>query len=160
MWDPQCLGEMDMRIAIDGSWYYRGSKISRKRMVKLFSTILRREQDGHYLVTPLEKWLIQVDDAAFVATGVTKIDARPQTLVFTTNVDEEIIADDVHPIIVHTDRKSAQPRPYLQVRHGLEALIARNVFYELVEWASPRMVNGKRHLVIESEGQAFSLGPL
>ena len=147
-----------MRIAVDGSWYYRGSKISRARMVRLFSTILRYEQGQHYLVTPVEKYLIQVDDAAFVATGVNKIDASPQVLVFTTNVDDEIIADADHPIIVQTNQDNAQPRPYLQVRHGLKALIARHVFYELVEWASPRMRGSQRHLVIESQGERFSLG--
>ena len=160
LWNPELTGVMDMRIAVDGNWYFRGSRINRKRMVRLFSTILRFEQDQYYLVTPVEKYLIQVDDAAFVANRVTRIDVRPQVLVFTTNVDEEIIADGDHPIIVHTDKASGRPRPYLQVRQGLQALISRNVFYELVEWASPRSHNGQSHLMIESGGQTFSLGTL
>lgn len=160
LWNPQYTGEMDMRIAVDGSWYYRGSIIARQRMVKLFSTILRFEEDKYYLVTPVEKYLISVDDAAFVAASVNKIDVRPQALVFLTNVDEEIIADADHRIVVHTDQHNDQPRPYLQVRNGLTALISRSVFYELVEWARPCSLDGVDHLVIESRGQTFSLGRL
>jgi len=160
LWNPQYSGDMDMRIAVDGSWYYRGSKISRQRMVNLFSTILRFEQDQYFLVTPVEKFRIKVDDAVFIATRVDKINTQPQVLVFTTNVDEEIIADADHRVIVHTDPSNAQPRPYLQVRDGLTALITRSVFYELVEWASPRVLEGATHLAIESQGQVFSLGRL
>ena len=160
LWNPEFSGEMDMRIAVDGNWYYRGSKISRHRMVRLFSTILHFEDDKYYLVTPVEKFLIQVEDAAFIATGVTKIDAKPQVLVFNTNVDDEIVADADHQIIVYTDPDNGQPRPYLQVRNGLTALIVRSVFYELVEWGSPGKIDGDDHLVIESQGQVFSLGQL
>ncbi len=160
MWNPQFSGDIDMRIAVDGSWYYRGSKISRQRMVNLFSTILCFEQGQYFLVTPVEKFRINVDDAVFIANRVDKIDAKQQVLVFTTNVDDEIVAGADHRIIVHTDQHNAQPRPYLQVRNGLTALITRSVFYELVEWASPRVLEGVAHLVIESQGQVFSLGRL
>lgn len=160
LWNPEYSGELDMRIAVDGSWHYQGSVISRKTMVNLFSTILRVEDGQHYLVTPLEKFRIVVDDAAFVATGVEKFEGESQMLVFTTNVGEQIIADSDHRIVVHTDEVSGHPRPYLQVRNGLMALISRNVFYELVEWARPAVVDCVAHLVIESRGQIFSLGRL
>ena len=160
LWNPKFTGEMDMRITADGQWYYRGSIIARPRMVKLFSTILRFEQGHHYLVTPVEKYLIKVDDAAFVATQVDKIDSQPQALLFITNVGEEIVADSNHRIIVNTDPENAQPRPYLQVRDGLSALISRNVFYELVEWGIPRSIQGVDQLIIESRGEVFSLGHL
>ena len=160
LWKPQYTGEMDMRIAADGNWYYQGSIISRARMVKLFSTILRFEDGQHFLVTPVEKYLITVEDAAFVATQVDKVDVEQQVLVFITNVAEEIVADSEHRIIVNTDPVSNEPRPYLQVRDGLTALISRNVFYQLVEWANPVLLKGTEHLVVQSRGECFSLGQL
>ena len=160
LWNPQYTGEMDMRIAADGNWYYQGSMIARARMVKLFSTILRFEDGQHFLVTPVEKYLICVDDAAFITTQVDKLVSQEQVLVFVTNVEEEIIADSEHRIFVNTDPVSAEPRPYLQVRDGLTALISRNVFYQLVEWANPACVNGAEHLVVLSCGEEFSLGQL
>jgi uncharacterized protein len=139
LWNPPFCGEMDMRIARDGTWFYQGSPIGRKPMVRLFSTVLRRDGDGrYYLVTPVEKLAIRVDDAPFVAVEMTAHGAgRGQVLTFRTNVDDEVMAGPEHPIRVAT-AADGEPSPYLHVRDRLEALIARAVFYDLVELAEER----------------------
>lgn len=168
LWHPDLSGTMDMRIRSDGRWFYLGSEIKRLRLVKLFSTILRRESDDgtdtYYLVTPVEKWIIQVDDVPFIATSVERITAKsdtnsPQdTLVFTTNVGATVIAGKSHPIRVEIDPNTQEPRPYILVRDNLEALISRNAFYQLVEWShSPEDSN---EVFVSSGGEAFSLGVL
>ena len=96
LWNPPLSGEMDMRIAADGSWFYQGSKIERQPMVKLFSTILKKESGNYFLITPVEKFRIQVDDAPFIAIEVDKVASDTQTLLFRTNVDDEVIADQEH----------------------------------------------------------------
>ncbi len=160
LWNPPLSGEMDMRIAADGSWFYQGSKIERQPMVKLFSTILKRESDDYFLITPVEKYKIQVDDAPFVAVEVDKVLSDTQTLLFRTNVDDEILAGVDHQIHVNTDLVTSQPRPYLHIREGLYALIHRNVFYQLVEWAQEQKKDGTTALIIQSQGQQFELGRL
>ncbi len=149
-----------MRIAANGDWYHQGSLIQRKRLVKLFSTILKKELNDFFLVTPVEKYQIQVDDAPFVAVEVDRINCDRQTLVFRTNVDEQIIADVDHPINVKVDVETGEPRPYLHVRDGLNALLHRNVFYQLVEWSLEEPHLNGSVLVIESSGQKFQLGQL
>ena len=160
LWDPALTGEMDMRIAVDGSWFYQGSKIERQSMVKLFSTILKKESEDYFLVTPVEKYKIIVDDAPFVAVEVDKIENNPQILLFRTNIDDEVIADAEHSLKVNIDLATAAPRPYLHIRNGLNALVHRNVFYQLVEWAQEKDVNGIIFLTIESQGQHFELGSI
>lgn len=149
-----------MRIARDGSWHYMGSPIPRPAMVKLFSSILRREPDGSYvLVTPVEKCRIRVDDAPFVAVEMAETgegDAR--MIAFRTNVDDVVPLDDEHPLRVEIDAKTGQPSPYIRVRGGLEALIARSVFYQLVDMAVERERDGRRLLGVRSSGQFFPLG--
>lgn len=131
-WDPTYCGDSQMRIAADGTWFHQGTPIGRPAMVRLFSTILRREPDGsHVLVTPVEKLGIAVDDAAFVAVAVRAAgESRESTLSFQLNTGDVVVAGPAHPIRIHDG-----PRPYLAVRGGLEALIARPVFYELAERA-------------------------
>src|SRR5699024_9694486 len=124
-WHPERRADIDMRIARDGTWYYQGSSIDRPRMVRLFSTILLREDDDYFLITPVEKLRIQVDDAPFVAIDVEQVDGK---LVFLTNVDSHVVADDAHPIRVETDERSGEPSPYLLVRDNLHALISRRAF--------------------------------
>lgn len=155
LWNPPFCGEIDMRIARDGTWYYQGGPIGRKRMVRLFSTVLRRDEDGrYYLVTPAEKLAIQVDDAPFVAVEMTVHGkGREQVLTFRTNVDDEVMAGPDHPIRVVT-APDGEPSPYVHVRARLEALIARSVFYDLVELAEER--DGV--LGVWSAGEFFTLG--
>ncbi|MBM7333852.1 MAG: DUF1285 domain-containing protein [Alcanivorax sp.] len=160
-WNPERRDDIDMRIASDGTWYYQGSPIERHRMVKLFSTILLREGDDYFLVTPVEKLRIQVDDVPFVATEVETVSGDgPDKLVFTTNVDAHVVAGARHPLRVETDPDSGEPRPYVHVRDNLEALIARTVFYRLVEQARREEQGDGARLVIDSDGQTFELGRL
>ncbi len=134
-WNPTHCGDSEMRIASDGTWYHQGSPIGRQAMVRLFSTILRREADGrHVLVTPVEKLDILVDDAPFVAVEMkAEGDGRDARLAFRLNTGDLVTAGPDHPLrfAAATDG----PRPYLHVRGGLEALVARPVYYELVERA-------------------------
>ncbi len=159
-WSPDFCGDIDMRIASDGTWFYMGTPITRERMVRLFSTVLRKDEDGRtYLVTPVEKIGIIVDDAHFVATGFERIgDLQDQVLSFTTNVGDTVVADKEHPIRVEVDPETEEPRPYIRVRGQLDALIARSVFYELVEAAEQTEMAGKIELSILSNGTRFSLG--
>lgn len=159
-WNPDFCGDIDMRIAADGTWFYMGTPITRARMVKLFSTVLRKDADNKtYLVTPVEKIGITVDDAAFVAISVEVLGtADDRVLSFTTNVGDTVVADKDHPIRVQIDPLTEEPRPYIKVRGRLEALIARSVFYELVEAAEQVEKNGETELVIASSGEFFSLG--
>lgn len=163
LWNPDFCGDIDMRIARDGTWYYMGSPIGRQRMVKLFSTVLRRDEDGKtYLVTPVEKLGIIVDDAPFVAVEADIFNARTpdQTVVFRTNVDEQIIAGPDHPIRVEVNDETGEPSPYVLVRDRLWALINRPVFYQLVEAGEERDVDGETRLGIVSQGQFFEIGRL
>lgn len=134
-WHPQQTGDSAMRIARDGRWYYRNSEIRRPEMVRLFSTILRRDGDQYYLVTPVERLSIVVDDAPFVAVDVeARGTGTGQSLVFLTNVDDAVAADSDHAIALRGGGASA--RPYVLVRDGLDALIARPVYYRLAELAT------------------------
>ncbi len=129
-WNPAHCGDIDIRIARDGTWYHEGAPIGRKELVRLFSTILRRDPDGYHLVTPAEKMRIVVEDAPFLAVLLDADGAgREQTLRFTTNVGDVTVAGPDNPIRVETDPKTAEPAPYIHVRKELEARIARAPFY-------------------------------
>jgi hypothetical protein len=160
LWNPDFCGDIDMRIARDGTWFYMGSPIGRKPMVRLFSTILRRDEDGkYYLVTPVEKVGIQVDDAPFVAVEMMVEGAgASQVITFRTNVDDRVVAGKDHPLHVNIDPATAEPSPYVLVRGRLQALIARAVFYDLVALADERVIDGKRILGVQSSGAYFPLG--
>lgn len=157
---PAICGDLDMRIARDGTWFYHGSPIGRKRLVKLFASVLRREDDGHYyLVTPVEKGRIVVDDAPFVAVAMdVASDGRDQRLTFRTNIDEEVVADGAHPIRVDHNQLTGEPAPYVLVRDGLEALIGRAVYYDLVERGVEKQVDGETLYGVWSCGVFFPLG--
>jgi hypothetical protein len=160
-------GDFAMRIAKDGTWFYRGSPIGRKELVCLFASVLKRESDGTYVLeTPVERGRIEVDDAPFVAVEMFwRNCADPfvpnpvprQCLTFRTNLDEMVTADADHPIRVAVDPQSREPRPYITVRPGLEARINRAVFYELVALAEPEEVEGRRVLGVWSEGVFFPI---
>jgi hypothetical protein len=136
LWNPTHCGDSEMRIAADGTWFHQGSPIGRKELVKLFSTILRREPDGsHVLVTPVEKLDIQIDDAPFVAVEAT-IDGegRDRRIIFRLNTDDIVAAGPDNVLRVDT-APDGTPRPYVHVRSGLEALVNRPVFYQLADLA-------------------------
>ena len=134
LWNPPYCGDLDMRIARDGTWYYLGSPIGRFELVKLFSSILKREEGKYFLVTPVEKVGITVEDAPFVAVDFEATGAgAEQQLCFTTHVDDQMVAGPEHPIRVERDAETGEPSPYVRVRSNLEALIDRKSFYRLVE---------------------------
>ena len=160
-------GNLPFLIKRDGTWLYRGSPISRKELVCLFSGVLKRETDGSFwLETPVERGKIEVEDAPFVAVELHwGGDAREQVLSFRTNIDQMVTAGPKHPIRVAHDILTCEPTPYLRIRDGVgaapvEARIARTVYYELVALAVPGMLRGRRVLGVWSCGSFFSLGDL
>ena len=155
-------GDLGIRIARDGTWFYHGSPIHRKPLVRLFSTVLRRDEAGDFLLeTPAERGRIVVDDAPFVAVAVEADGTgEARTLTFTTNVDDRVRADREHPIRVVEDQFTGEPAPYVMVRDGLEARIARAVFYELVDYGVPVVAPGGPRLGLWSAGVRFDLGAL
>lgn len=158
-WDPDHQAEIDIRIAADGSWYHQGRKFQRDSLVKLFAGILRREGDKYFLVTPSEKLGIVVEDAPFVATLVEQIeDKGRQAIVFTTNTGERIAVDQDHGIRIDIDADTQQPRPYLQMYAGLEALISRSAFYDLINLADECQRDGIGYLTVTSLGASYNLG--
>ena len=125
---------MDMRIARDGTWYHEGGAINRFALARLFSTILKREGDKYYLVTPVEKVGITVEDAPFIAVGFEVEGEGPaQMLVFETNMEDRVLAGKDNAIRVERDPETGEPSPYVMVRDGLEALIDRKTFYRLID---------------------------
>ncbi|UAX00036.1 DUF1285 domain-containing protein [Halopseudomonas nanhaiensis] len=159
LWDPPVSGEMDMRIARDGTWYHEDGPITRLALAQLFSGILRLDDDGrYYLVTPVERWGIQVDDAPFVAVALERHgEGRDQVLSFTTNLDDRVDAGPNNPIRVRVESDSDEPSPYVLVRSNLEALINRSVFYELADLAEEHEVDGRTALGVWSNGAFFPI---
>lgn len=134
LWNPPFCGDLDMRIARDGTWFYQGTPIGRPGLVKLFSTILKKEKGKYFLVTPVEKVGIVVDDAPFVAVDfdVTGSGVN-QVLTFHTQVDDIAVASETLPLRVERDAETGEPSPYVLIRANLEALIDRKSFYRLVD---------------------------
>ncbi len=153
-------GEFDMRIARDGTWFYRGTPIGRKPLVKLFSTVIRRDEAGDYwLVTPVERGRILVDDAPFTAVEFeVSGSGRGQVLRLRNNVDDWVEAGPDHPIRVAEDSQTGEPSPYILVRDNLEALILRPVFYQLVDCAVAHRMDGADYLGLWSKDSFFPLG--
>ncbi len=147
-----------MRIGRDGTWYYRGSAIRRKPLVTLFSSVLKRDDDGQFwLETPAERGRIDVDDAPFVAVALDiSGSGESQTLTFNTNLDETVTAGRDHPIRVDTDAASGQPSPYIHIRDRLDALIVRSIYYQLADLAVSRQDDDV--LGVWSSGIFFELG--
>jgi len=132
-------GDIDMRIARDGTWYYQGTPIKRDRLVRLFASVLMRDEAGDYfLKTPVEKARIEVEDAPFLAVEMNREgEGRDQRLTFRSNLDETAVAGPDHPLRVAQDPETGEPSPYVEIRDGLEALLTRAVYYELAELAEP-----------------------
>ena len=160
LWNPPFCGDLDIRIARDGTWFYLGTPIGRPALVKLFSNILKLEGGKYYLVTPVEKVGITVDDAPFVAVDFSMRDAGDaQTLQFETQVGDKVVAGPEHPIRVVRDPESGEPSPYVMVRAGLEALIDRKSFYRLVDLGVHHTHNGKDWFGLWSGGVFFPVIP-
>ncbi|MEX0350920.1 MAG: DUF1285 domain-containing protein [Paracoccaceae bacterium] len=134
LWNPPFCGDLDMRIARDGTWFYLGTPIGRPELVRLFSSVLKKEEDKYFLVTPVEKVGITVDDAPFVAVDFTATGSgEDQLLEFATRTEDSAVAGPEHPIRVVHDAETGEPSPYIRIRANLDALIDRKSFYRLVE---------------------------
>jgi hypothetical protein len=156
-WNPQVCGEIDLVIRSDGVWMHEGTPIGRPRLVRLLSTVLKREGDEYFLVTPVEKMKIRVEDAPFLAVVMRREDGSAgRRLVFSTNVGDDVVAGAGDPIELRERR--AQKAPYVHVRKGLWALIARSVFYDLVSLGETREVNGESVFGVSSDGAFFPFG--
>jgi hypothetical protein len=160
LWNPEFCGDLDMRIARDGTWFYLGTPIGRPELVRLFSSILRRDGEDYFLVTPVEKVGIKVDDAPFVAVDFTaEGHGREQRLTFTTHVGDSVTAGPEHPIRVVRDAETGEPSPYVNVRANLDALIDRKSFYRLVEIGAHEARDGARWFGLWSGGEFFPVIP-
>jgi hypothetical protein len=160
LWNPPFCGDLDMRIARDGTWFYLGTPIGRKPLVKLFSSIIRRDGDDYFLVTPVEKVGITVDDAPFVAVDFDAVGAdENQTLTFTTQVDDTATAGPENPIRMTRDPETGEPAPYVLIRTNLEALIDRKSFYRLVDLGQVSKVDDANWFGVWSDGTFFPLIP-
>ncbi len=152
-----------IRIDRNGIWHYQGTPIRRLEMVKLFASVLQRDESGKFwLVTPTERGIIDVEDAPFLAVEVNANpgdDRQKPSLVFRTNLDIEIRCDTDHPLRIEVDPETLEPSPYIVIRDGLEARLTRSVFYDLVDLAIEREIDGERILGVWSADVFFQLGP-
>src|SRR4051795_5469083 len=157
LWNPPFCGDLDMRIARDGTWFYQGTPIGRPALVRLFSTILKREDGKHFLVTPVEKVGIRVDDAPFLAVEMLKEDeARGRLLRFRTNVDDWVDCDAAHRLRFEAAADGGLT-PYLHVRADLWAKVTRALYYDLVDMGEERVVDGRAMFGVASAGEFFAM---
>jgi hypothetical protein len=160
LWNPPFCGDLDMRIASDATWFYMGTPIGRPALVRLFSTILKREGDKHFLVTPVEKVGIRVDDAPFLAVEMQKLqehgDGSGTALRFRTNVDDWVDCDAAHRLRFEAAADGGLT-PYLHVRADLWAKVTRALYYDLVDMGEERMVDGREMFGVESAGEFFPM---
>ena len=160
LWDPPFCGDIDMRIASDGTWHYLGSPIGRAAMVRLFASVLKREGDKYFLVTPVEKLGIKVDDAPFLAVAVeADTGTSGRTLVFRTNVGDVVACDADHRLRFEPEPGTGGIKPYLHVRRDLWALVTRSLFFDLVALGETRELNGRRMFGVASAGEFFPMAP-
>jgi len=160
LWNPPFCGDLDMRIARDGTWFYLGTPIGRAPLVKLFSSIIRRDGDDYFLVTPVEKVGIIVDDAPFVATDFDVEDGETgQVITFHTHVGDTAVAGPENPIRVDRDPITGEPSPYVLIRANLEALIDRKSFYRLVDIGVTQEHEGSDWFGVRSNGAFFPIIP-
>jgi hypothetical protein len=157
LWNPPFCGDLDMRIAGDGTWFYMGTPIGRPALVRLFSTILKREDGKHFLVTPVEKVGIRVDDAPFLAVEMlTGEDERGRRLSFRTNVDDWVLCDSAHQLRFEAAADGGLT-PYLHVRADLWAKVTRALYYDLVDMGEERVVDGHPMFGVASSGEFFAM---
>jgi hypothetical protein len=160
LWNPPFCGDLDMRIATDGTWFYLKTPIGRPALVKLFASVLKREDDKYFLVTPVEKCGIQVDDAPFLAVEM-KIEDGPKghILNFRTNVDDWVRCGPEHTLRFEPEPDTGGLKPYLHVRRDLWAKVSRSLFYDLVELGKEQDVKGERMFGVMSDGEFFAMAP-
>ncbi|WP_138441416.1 DUF1285 domain-containing protein [Marinobacter alexandrii] len=159
-WQPELSGDMDLRVTRDGQWIYKGEPLAREAIVRLFSTILRLEDDGEfYLVTPVEKWRIQVDDAPLLAHSLTvEAGGAEQVIKLTTNVGEVLEIGEDHPLDVGRYLGTDEPRPIIHVRHGVTARLVTAAFYDLAEHVVEREGRAGPELGVFSNGNFYKIG--
>jgi hypothetical protein len=158
LWDPPFCGDLDMRIASDGTWFYMGSPIGRQPLVRLFASVLKREGERYFLVTPVEKIGITVDDAPFLAVEMrSETTAAGRRLLFRTNVDDWVACGPKQALRFEPEVSSGGLKPYLHVRRNLWAKVTRALFYDLVELGEERDIEGVPMYGIESEGAFFPM---
>lgn len=159
-WHPELSGDMDMVIRRDGQWIFKGEPLGREAIVRLFSTILRREDDGQfYLVTPVEKWRIQVEDTPLLAHSLeVRGSGDDQVLALTTNVGETLEISEDHPLEVGQYPDSGEPRPTVKVRHGVEARIVTAAFYELADLVIEKNAGEETVYGVMSHGKFWKVG--
>lgn len=157
LWNPPHCGDIGLKIDESGVWWYQGSSIKREAMVRLFSTILRKEEDGsHVLVTPVEKIIIEVEDVPFIAVELEIEGSGEQQKIFIrTNVDDVITIDEEHPVTFETDPENEGLKPYINIRNGLQARLTRTMTYELLNHLEENELDGENVLGIWSSGQFF-----
>lgn len=160
LWNPPFCGEIDMRIASDGTWYYAGSPIGRQPLVELFASILRKDGERYFLVTPVERVAIRVDDAPFLAIAMQSQGAgETRQLSFRSNVDDEVIAGAEHPLRFETGAADGL-KPYVHIRAGLWALVKRALFYDLAALGEPGEHNSEAWFGVRSQGVFFPMRPM
>lgn len=160
LWNPPSCGDIDMRIKADGTWHYLGTPIGRPAMVRLFSTVLKREEGRYFLVTPVEKLGIQVDDAPFLAVAMEEEGkGAERTLLFRTNVDDVVRCGAEHPLRFESELGTGGIKPYLHVRRDLWALVTRALFFDLVALGEVRTVDGREMFGVASAGAFFPMAP-
>lgn len=155
-------GDLDIKIDKEGLWFYHGSPIGRKELVKLFASVLHKDEEGqHWLITPAEKGEVEVEDVAFLAVEMDVTgENKQQELTFRTNVDEKVIAGEDNPLRIEEDLQSGEPSPYILVRGRLEARLTRSVFYQLVDLGVEEIIEGEKIYGVWSKGQFFQIGKL
>lgn len=162
LWNPPLCKNVEMKIDREGRWYFMGSPITRKRMVKLFSKVLRFDKDGeYYLVTPVEKIKIVVEERPFLIVDYQIIGKdKEQIISFETNTGDLFLLDNNHPINVEINKKTGEPRPYVLVRSNLEGLISRNIYYKLIDLSDLKKTPKGDVLVLRSSNRYFQIGNL
>ena len=160
LWNPPFCGDLDMRVAADGTWFYLKTPIGRPALVRLFASVLKREGDKYFLVTPVEKCGIQVEDAPFLAVEM-KIEDNDghRVLNFRTNVDDWVACGPGHALRFEPEPETGGLKPYLHVRRDLWAKVTRALFYDLVELGEERDVGGIRMFGIASQNEFFAMAP-
>ena len=160
LWNPPFCGDLDMRIAADGTWYYLKTPIGRPALVKLFASVLKREGDKYFLVTPVEKCGITVDDAPFMAVEM-RVDEGlgGRVLNFRTNIDDWVVCGSDHKLRFEPEPNTGGLKPYLHVRRDLWAKVTRALFYDLVELGEERNVAGELMFGVASGDEFFVMAP-
>ena len=160
LWNPPFCGDLDMRIASDGTWFYMKTPIGRPALVKLFSSVLKREGEKYFLVTPVEKIGITVDDAPFTAVEMKREgEGAAPTLSFRTNVDEWVACGPEHALRFEPEPETGGLKPYLHVRRDLWALVTRALFYDLAELGEDRDIDGRQMFGVASGGEFYAMAP-